>query len=113
MNINNNQLTGNINSKSKKKKNKEETKSKVQNKKIEEVKNIMKYNNDELNALKYDLALQYDRRTYWEYYISLLKSNHSFVFSFCNSYDYNARIIKMDLFLCWIYNLLYCKCFIF
>ena len=75
-------------------KNDEDKKNKI----IEKIKNIMKYNIDEINILKYDLALLYDKRTYWEYYISLLKSKHIFIFSFFNNYDYNARIIKMDLF---------------
>ena len=62
-----------------------------------EIKNIMNYNNDELNELSYTLALIYDKRTYCQYYISLLKSKHSLIFSFCKN-DYNSKIIKIDLF---------------
>ena len=58
----------------------------------------MKYNDDEKNDLSYGLALQYDKRTYCEYYISLIKTNHSLIFAFFNSNDYNSRIIKIDSF---------------
>ena len=65
---------------------------------LEKIQNIMKYNNDEKNDLSYELALQYDKRTYCEYYISLIKINHSLIFAFFNSNDYNSRIIKIDSF---------------
>ena len=58
----------------------------------------MKYNNDELNELSYNYALIYDKRTFCRYYGALLKAKHNLIFSFCNSEDYNSRIIKMDLF---------------
>ena len=58
----------------------------------------MEYNNDEINLLNYDLALQYDKRTYCQYYISLLRTKHNFIFSFCYNKDYNSKIIKIDLF---------------
>ena len=58
----------------------------------------MKYNDEEKNNLKYELALKYDKRTYIEYYISLLKTKHLFIFSFFNNEDYNSRIIKIGLF---------------
>ena len=65
---------------------------------IEQVKNIMEYSDEELNELEYDLALQYDKRTYCIYYISLIKSKHYLIFAFLNNNDYNSNIIKMDLF---------------
>ena len=41
----------------------------------------------------------YDKRTYIEYYISLLRINHLLIFSFyCNNKDYNSQIIKIFLF---------------
>ena len=58
----------------------------------------MEYNDDEMNTLPYELALQYDKRTYWQYYISLLRTKHNFIFSFCYNKDYNSKIIKIDLF---------------
>ena len=65
---------------------------------IEKVKNIMEYNDDEINKLPYELAIQYDKRSYFVYYISLLKTNHNLIFSFFYNKDYNSRIIKVDLF---------------
>ena len=65
---------------------------KTQNKSInikEKIKSIMEYKNDEKNSLSYDLAIQYDKRTYCEYYISLLKAKHLLIFSFFTSDDYN------------------------
>ena len=50
------------------------------NEKIKLTKQIMKYNNQELNQMSYKLALKYDTRSYCEYYISLLKTKHNFIF---------------------------------
>ena len=61
--------------------------------------NISKYIDEEVNGLSYNLAVKYDKRTYFEYYISLLKTKHNLIFAICNNIDYNARIIKIDLFL--------------
>ena len=58
----------------------------------------MDYNEEELNNLPYKLALKFDKRTYWEYYISLLKTKHIIIFTFCYNKDYNSKIIKIDLF---------------
>ena len=58
----------------------------------------MEYNDDEKNALEYELALQFDKRTYCQYYISLLKTKHQFISSFFYDEDYNSKIIKIDLF---------------
>ena len=62
-------------------------------------KNILKYNDNELNSLKYKKALKYDKRTFFEYYLSLLKSGNLFIFAFYfNNNDYNSQIIKIFLF---------------
>ena len=58
----------------------------------------MEYNDDELNELDYDLAIQFDKRTYCIYYISLLRTKHDLIFAFFNNNDYNSNIIKIDLF---------------
>jgi magnesium-transporting ATPase (P-type) len=58
----------------------------------------MKYNTDEMNDLLYDLALNYDKRSYCQFYISLLRVKHNLIYSFYNYDDYNSRIIKIDLF---------------
>ena len=73
-------------------------KNKKDNKnKIEKIKNIMSNNNEELNVLSYDLALTKDKRVFCQYYTSLLKYKHNFIFSFFNNEDYNPKIIKMEL----------------
>ena len=59
----------------------------------------MNYNDYELNILKYKEAIVYDKRSYCQYYISLLKTKHIFIFTFFNSKDYNSLIIKICLFL--------------
>ena len=76
-----------------------EDNSKSENKAIiKKVNNTMQYINDEINILPYNLSLQYDTRTFCEYYISLLKIKHHIIFSFYYKDDYNARIIKIDYF---------------
>ena len=55
----------------------------------------------ELNSLEFKEALEKDKRTYIQYYISLLKTNHSLLYIF-HSDDYNSPIIKLSIF---IFNL--------
>ena len=52
----------------------------------------------ELNNLQYIHALNFDKRTYCEYYFSLIKTKHLLFFSFLPLLDFNSRIIKMFLF---------------
>ena len=61
-------------------------------------KNIMLYNYGELNNLPYNIALQRDKRTYCQYYFSLLLTKHFLLFTFCNNKDYNIKLIKITLF---------------
>ena len=60
---------------------------------------FLNYNDYELNNLSYQDALKYDKRTYCEYYLSLLRQKHLLLFSFCNNSDYNSKIIKICLLL--------------
>ena len=94
-NINHNKVKKNKKTKTIKKR--KEKKSRKQ-KKIEKVKKIMEYIDEEINMLPFELAILYDKRNYCQYYISLLKTKHNFLFSFFNNNDYNATIIKIDLF---------------
>ena len=55
-------------------------------------------NDYEINRLQYKEALQYDKRTYFQYYWSLLKTGHLFLFSFIPNNDYNSMILKICLF---------------
>ena len=60
---------------------------------------ILKPNDNEQNLLKYKEAISNDKRTFLQYYFSLLKLNHLFIFSFyCTTNDYNSQIIKIFLF---------------
>ena len=72
-----------------------ENKDKNNDKKIEL---IMAYNICELNDFSYKDALNFDKRSYFQYYLSLLKTNHLLISSFYPVNDYNSRIIKIFLF---------------
>ena len=61
--------------------------------------NILKYIDIELNLLPYQEALDSDKRTFCQYYFSLMMTKHLLVFSFFNRRDYNSTIIKINLFL--------------
>ena len=78
---------------------KNNTDNKTKDKIIKQIKKIMAYNDTELNNLEYILARRFDKRKYCQYYFSLLKTKHAFIFTFCNNNDYNLKIIKIDLFL--------------
>ena len=65
---------------------------------MKKTKKIIKYVDDEINEFSYNLALQFDKRTFCDYYISLLKTKHNLIFALCNNNDYNSGIIKIDLF---------------
>ena len=60
--------------------------------------NYNKYNDYEFNNLKYEEALEYDHRSYCQYYIALLKYKQLLIFTFCTNSDYNSKIIKISLF---------------
>lgn len=60
---------------------------------------IHKYNNDELDSMKYEDAIIYDKRTYLQYYLSLIKQKHLIIFTFFNKNDYNLFTIKLTLFI--------------
>ena len=56
-------------------------------------------NDFELNSLSYKEAIKYDKRTFFQYYISLLRTKQPIIFSFFPINDYNSSIIKISLFL--------------
>ena len=60
--------------------------------------NMKNYNDKELNSANYELALKIDKRTYPQYYLSLLRTKHPLIFTFYTNTDYNSRIIKISLF---------------
>ena len=61
-------------------------------------KKFLNYNDIEMNFLSYKEALKKDKRTYIQYYISLIKTKHILVFSFYNIKDYNSQFIKIYIF---------------
>ena len=64
------------------------------------------FNDFELNTLNLAEAIIYDKRTFLEYYFSLIKTKHPLVFSFCPIKDYNLLMIKLDIF-CLSFSLFY------
>ena len=63
-----------------------------------EHKYILECTDSEMNSLPYEKALMIDKRTYFQYYFSLLKKKQIILFSFYPNKDYNAQIIKSFLF---------------
>ena len=57
------------------------------------------YNDTELNSLKYKDALKFDKRTYIQYYCSLIKKKQLLIFTFYPMNDYNSIIMKICLLL--------------
>ena len=69
------------------------------NKIINQFKKVLERNDLEINSLPYEEALINDKRTFIQYYLSLLRANHLLIFAFYkNDEDYNSRIIKIFLF---------------
>ena len=73
-------------------------KNKFSNSKLT-IHNIQYYNDYEINSFSYEEALKCDNRTYFSYYMSLIKVKHPILFSFYPIKDYNSLIIKIDIFL--------------
>jgi len=64
-----------------------------------EAEEVMKYTDYEINTISFREAVEKDRRTFFQYYISLLKINNILFFSFNPNKDYNSYLIKICLFL--------------
>ena len=60
---------------------------------------ISYFTDNEINALNYNEALRFDKRSYCKYYLSLIRTKHMFFFAFFPNNDYNSQIIKISLFL--------------
>ena len=54
---------------------------------------------NEMNNLEYEMAIKYDKRTYFQYYWSLLKKKQLILFTFLPNNDYNITYIKIILFI--------------
>jgi hypothetical protein len=57
------------------------------------------YIDEELNTMDYKMALQHDKRNYWQYYWSLLKKKHMIILTFVSNDDYNVFLLKFSLFI--------------
>ena len=57
----------------------------------------MKYSDSEINLFSYEEAILKDKRTFYQYYFSLIRTKHIIFFAFCPIQDYNSRIIKVCL----------------
>jgi hypothetical protein len=60
--------------------------------------NFHLFNDFEINSLNYKQALQIDKRTYFEFYLSMLRTKHPLIFTFFPIKDFNVLIIKICLF---------------
>ena len=58
---------------------------------------VLSLNDQELNRLDYKKAVIYDKRTYFQYYWSLLKKKQMILFAFMPANDYNSQIFKISL----------------
>ena len=58
---------------------------------------IMKPNDAEMNDYEYKEAIKYDNRNFYQYYLSLLKTEQM-ILKIINKNDYNSRVIKVYLF---------------
>ena len=67
--------------------------------KINKKSNLEELNDEELNNLEYEIALMLDKRTFFQYYYSLLKKKQLILFAFYPSNDYNLISVKISLFL--------------
>ena len=72
----------------------------------DKIKNIKDYledykisdlNDEQMNSLEYEYALILDKRTYFQYYVSLLKKKQLILFAFYPNNDYNLKSIKISL----------------
>ena len=64
-------------------------------KKNNENKKVIEYVTFEMNSFRYKDALNIDKRTYFQYYKSLIKEKHILLFVFNKNKDYNSIIIKI------------------
>ena len=69
------------------------------NTEIKKEREIKKLTDQEINTLEDKKAIELDKRTYFQYHISLLKKKHLIFFTFLPANDYNLMSLKLSLFL--------------
>ena len=77
----------------------EKSNSKMNNKKTKNKENYEGLNDEELNSLEYNIAVFVDKRTYFQYYWSLLKKKQLILFTVLPANDYNLFSLKVGLFI--------------
>ena len=60
--------------------------------------NLFEISEYEINNFKFEEAIQFDHRSYCNYYLSLIRTKHLLIFTFCINNDYNSKAIKISLF---------------
>ena len=60
---------------------------------------LMKKTDNEINFLGYENAIKKDKRTFFEYYLSLIRIKQILIFTFYQGNHFNSRIIKI----CFLY----------
>ena len=70
-------------------------------------------NDYEMNSLSYKEAKKYDKRNFYQYYLSLIRTNQLIIFTFYTKNDYNSRIIKICFFFYFVFIILHNKSLIF
>ena len=61
----------------------------------------LNYNDYELNHMSYQEAIEKDKRTYCQYYLSLIKTGNMIFFTFILKTDYNPYLLKFSIFVLW------------
>ena len=88
------------NIKNKNEKNKSLTKSKKKKNVLDlDYVNYHTLNIQEMNNLEYNVALLVDKRTYFQYYCSLIRKKQQIIFTFIPIEDFNLVSLKISLFL--------------
>ena len=63
------------------------------------IKKLLNLNDEEINTLEYKDAIIIDKRTFCQYYVSLIKKRNVILFTFIPQNDYNLIKIKICLFI--------------
>ena len=91
-------LRNRIDSKDLKEKNTDKSNINIKNKEVQ-IEEIETLNDEEMNSLEYKNAILLDKRTYFQYYLSLIKKKQLIIFTFFPTNDYNLMSLKISLFL--------------
>ena len=73
----------------------DKTKNQIKSEKPE----LKDLNDEEINTLEYEIAIRIDKRTYFQYYFSLIKKKQLLIFAFYPTNDYNLMAVKISLLL--------------